>query len=260
MKHFPPRATAVPLACAAAATVLMFCQTAAAVDYVTTRDTFIHFDRTDFRGNLPTDRVGKFQQDAYLADFDRAAVRTQIESALGQPLTSESQLAGVVEIHWLVKAVENTGFNTDAQYRPSVYQSDFQGSDNWVELESNYTQAANGVPWHDNGGTPVGHFFDGVRFPFNDPPEAWGAAPETFRDWLLDDAVAFALLNDPDAVGLTFNHADGDNNGFIYAREAAADDQPFLRVLVVPEPASAAGMSLVAAAGFVNAATRRRRR
>jgi hypothetical protein len=243
---------------------------ATVIDYLPTRDTFMRGGPTDLHGSSPNGRASKAYLDFYLSDFDRAAIVSAIESEMGHPLTFDD-MAGI-EILWSLFSNDFQGYQPTALSRPAV----FQGIEGWIEGTNSTAGAtkgfafydpsnpANNLTWKNRSGVDVATFLNLDKVE-NASFEEWGGVPYTYREWALDDAVAFAYLTDPLSLGLFLNASDVGNDGNdlakynnteVYSRETTNTSRlPFLRVIVVPEPSS---VSLWALAALL--ASQRRRR
>jgi hypothetical protein len=220
-----------------------------------TRDTFMRGGPTDVHGTDINGRASKALIDFYLTDFDRVAIIGTIEAQLGHPFTFDDMAD--VEISWNLFSNDFQGYQPTALSRPAV----FQGTQDWVEgmngtggATKDYAlyvinDPANTVPWRNRAGDAVANFLalDKVE---NGVFEEWGGSPYSYREWALDDYVAFTYLMDPLSLGLFLNGSDlGNfdnelaryNNTEVYSRETTnLSRKPFLEVTVVPEPSACA--------------------
>jgi hypothetical protein len=234
---------------------------ATVIDYLPTRDTFMRGGLTDLHGSSPNGRASKAYLDFYLSDFDRAAIVNAIELEIGHPLTFDDM--SLIEIIWSLFSNDFQGYQPTALSRPAV----FQGVQGWIEGTDSTSGAtkgfafydpsnpANNLTWKNRAGVDVATFLnlDKVENPFF---EEWGGAPYTYRDWVLDDTVAYAYLTDPLSLGLFLNASDVGNDGNdlakynnteVYSRETTNTSRlPFLRVIVIPEPSSVSLWALAA--------------
>jgi hypothetical protein len=156
--------------------------------------------------------------DFYLSDFDRAAIISGIESELGHPFTFGDMES--VQISWHLFSNDFQGYQPTALSRPAV----IQGTQDWVEGSNSTagatkgfalydpTNAANNLQWTNNSGTPVASFLNLDKVE-NAVFEEWGGQPYTYREWVLDDVVAFTFLTDPNSLGLFLNASDVGNDG-----------------------------------------------
>ena len=242
---------------------------AAVITYLPTRDTFMRGSPTELHGTRPNGRASKAFIDFYISDYDRPQIVAAIEGELGHPLAFEDMEN--VELSLNLFSNDFQGYQPTALSRAAV----FQGTEDWVEGDATFgatkgfavydpANPANQRTWKNNAGTDVAGFLNLDKVE-NAVFEEWGGTPYTYREWILDDAVALAYLTDPLSLGLFLNASDQGNAGNelaqynnteVYSRETTNTGRlPFLRVTVVPEPAS---WSMVASA--VVLLTRRRRR
>ena len=226
---------------------------AAVITYLPTRDTFMRGAPTDLHGSSPNGRASKAFLDFYISDYDRPQITAAIESELGHPLAIEDMEN--VELSLNLFSNDFQGYQPTALSRAAV----FQGTEDWVE-GTNATfgatkgfavydpgDPANQRTWKNRAGSDVAGFLDLDKVE-NASFEEWGGTPYTYREWILDDAVAFAYLTDPLSLGLFLNASDQGNAGNelaqynnteVFSRESTNTERlPFLRVTVVPEPAS----------------------
>jgi hypothetical protein len=238
--------------------------------YEPNRDTFMRGGTTDLHGTDANGRASKAFLDFYIADFDRAAIRTHIEGQLGHPLTAADMAD--VKLKWNLFSNDFQGYQPQSMSRPAV----FQGTTDWTEGTNATLGATKGfahydpsgatpnLQWTRNDGTAVAGFInlDKVR---NAAFEEWGGEPYTYRTWTLDDNVAYSYLTDPNSLGLYLDAIDntpfGDtvnyNNTEVFSRDTAnVSRRPFLEVTVVPEPTGSGVLGL----GVVQVLLRRRRR
>jgi hypothetical protein len=244
----------------AAALIATSSAPATIVTYLPTRDTYMRgVAITDLHGSSPTGRASKTNLDFYLSDFDRATIVGAIEGEIGHALTIDDMAN--VEISWSLFSNDNEGYQPTALSRPAV----FQGQQDWVEGSDTTAGATKGyalyVPgdpantrqWTNRSGAPVSGFINLDKVE-NAVFEEWGGQAFTYRKWVLDDNVAFAYLTDPLSLGLFLNASDQNtadpldarySNTEVYSRERTNPaQQPFLEVIVVPEP------NTISVAGF----------
>ena len=237
---------------------------AAIVTYEPTRDTYMRGGLTDLHGTSPFGRASKAFLDFYLSDFDRPAIINAINAELGHPFTFDDMTD--IELSLNLFSNDSQGYQPTALSRPAV----FQGTQDWFE-GTNLTGGAtkgyalydpsdplNNLAWRNRAGNAVNGFLNLDRVE-NAVFEEWGGSPFTYREWVLDDFVAFAYLTDALSLGLFLNASDQPNPGGIeaeynntevYSRERTDPLQrPFLKVTVIPEPTAFAllGLSTVMA-------------
>jgi hypothetical protein len=238
------------------------------IDYLPTRDSFMRGTPTDLHGSSPNGRASKAFLDFYISDYDRTAITAAIQGELGHAVTFEDMEHVEVSLNFFSNDFQ--GYQPTALSRPAV----FQGTEDWVEGSDTTFGATKGFAvydpndpsnnrtWKNIAGADVAFLnLDKVE---NAAFEEWGGAPYTYREWILDDAVAFAYLTDPLSLGLFLNASDQGNvgnelaqynNTEIYSRETTAPErQPFLRLTVIPEPAT----SWLVGVGLLLLARRRR--
>jgi hypothetical protein len=221
------------------------------VNYAPTRDTFMRGTNTDLHGTSTNGRASKALLDFYITDFDRAAILTAIQTELGHSLTLADMAD--VEISWHLFSNDSQGYQPTSLSRPAV----FQGTQNWIEGTNTTSGATKGFaiydpantantrPWTDRSGATITGFLN-IDKVENASFEEWGGQPFTYREWILDDSVAFAYLTDPLTLGLFLNATDAGNDGNqnakynnteVFSRETTNTARlPFLEVVVVPEP------------------------
>jgi hypothetical protein len=243
---------------------------ATVTDYQPTRDTFMRGGLTDLYGSSTNGRASKAYLDFYLSDFDRAAIVSAIELEVGHSLTFDDMAA--IEMVWSLFSNDFQGYQPTALSRPAV----FQGVQGWIEGTNSTSGAtkgfafydpsnpANNLSWKNRAGVDVATFLNLDKVE-NANFEEWGGVPYTYREWVLDDSVAFAYLTDPLSLGLFLNASDVGNDGNelakynnteVYSRETTNTSRlPFLRVIVIPEPSST---SLCALAALLTGLRRRR--
>jgi hypothetical protein len=234
------------------------------IDYLPTRDSFMRGNPTDLHGTSPNGRASKAFLDFYISDYDRTAINAAIEAELGHPLMFEDMENVELSLNFFSNDFQ--GYQPTALSRPAV----FQGTEEWIEgtdatfgatkMLAAYdpNDPSQNRSWKNIAGVDVAFLnLDKVE---NAAFEEWGGSPYTYREWILDDAVAFAYLTDPLSLGLFLNASDQGNAGNelaqynnteIYSRETSAvERQPFLELTVIPEPASTAllgiGVALMA--------------
>jgi hypothetical protein len=228
---------------------------AAVTDYLPTRDSFMRGNPTDLHGTSPNGRASKAFIDFYISDYDRTTINGSIEAELGHSLTFEDMENVQLSLNFFSNDFQ--GYQPTALSRPAV----FQGTEDWVEgTDATFgaTKAfavydpndpSNNRTWKNRTGVDVAGFLNLDKVE-NAAFEEWGGSPYTYREWILDDAVAFAYLTDPLSLGLFLNGSDQGNAGNelaqynnteVYSRETTNTGRlPFLRVTVdaIPEPAS----------------------
>jgi hypothetical protein len=244
---------------------------AAVTNYAPIQDTYMRGGLTDLHGTSTNGRASKAFLDFYLSDFDRFAIVNAIQLELGHALTLGD--FGEIEISWNLFSNDFQGYQPTSLSRVAV----FQGTQAWIE-GSNATNGAtkgfalydpaqpgNSLMWRDRSGNSVATFLNLDKVE-NAIFEEWGGSPYTYREWVLDDFVAFTYLTDPLSLGLFLNASDFGNDGNelakynnteVYSRETTNTSRlPFLKVTVVPEPAALGLLGL----GVLLIAQRRRRR
>jgi hypothetical protein len=252
---------------------------AAVTDYTPTRDTYMRGDPADTiparHGSDETGRASKAFLDFYISDYDRPVIRAAIEAQLGHALSLADMPNVKLSLNFFSNDFE--GYKPTALSAPAV----FQGTQDWVEGTNETAGAtksyavfdpdnpANNRRWKDISGNEL----TGLEpiYPFlrlnrvqNATFEQWGGQPFTYREWVLDDDVAFAYLTDPLSLGLFLNAFDDPNepdidaqysNTEVFSRETSTPEQlPFLRVIVVPEP----GLLSIVGLGALLLVSRRR--
>lgn len=245
------RTQLLPLA-AALVLISRYAEGAAVINYAPTRDSFMRGSPTDLHGTSPNGRASKALLDFYISDYDRTGINAAIEAELGHPLMFEDMENIELSLNFFSNDFQ--GYQPTSLSRPAV----FQGTEDWVEgTDTTFgatkmfavydpNEPSNSRTWKNIAGADVAFLnLDKVE---NAVFEEWGGAPYTYREWILDDAVAFAYLTDPLSLGLFLNASDQGNfgnelaqynNTEIYSRETTAvDRQPFLEVTVIPEPAT----------------------
>ena len=226
---------------------------AAVTNYMPTRDTFMRGGPTDLHGTSTNGRASKAFLDFYLSDFDRSAILSFIDAQLGHPFGFDDMAD--VEISWNLFSNDFQGYQPTALSRPAV----FQGTQDWVEGTNSSvgatksfalydpTDNANNQTWKNRSGADVAGFLELDKVE-NASFEEWGGEAYTYREWVLDDDVAFTYLTDPLSLGLFLNASDAGNDGNeaaqynnteVFSRETTNTSRlPFLEVTVIPEPSS----------------------
>jgi len=228
---------------------------AAVTDYLPTRDSFMRGNPTDLHGTSPNGRASKAFIDFYISDYDRTAINGSIEAELGHSLTFEDMENVQLSLNFFSNDFQ--GYQPTALSRPAV----FQGTEDWVEgTDATFgatkgfavydpNDPSNNRTWKNRTGVDVAGFLNLDKVE-NAAFEEWGGSPYTYREWILDGAVAFAYLTDPLSLGLFLNGSDQGNAGNelaqynnteVYSRETTNTGRlPFLRVMVeaIPEPGS----------------------
>src|SRR5688572_16230737 len=112
-----------------AAGVLLATSLAAAqvTTYQPTRDTFMRGGATTLHGSSANGRASKTDLDFYITDFDRPAIRSAIEQALGHPLTAADMPN--VQMTWYLFSNDFQNYKPRQLSRPAV----FQGTQDWTE-------------------------------------------------------------------------------------------------------------------------------
>jgi hypothetical protein len=242
-----------------------FAHAATVTDYMPTRDTYMRTAADgvseQLNGTSTSGRASKSFLDFYITDFDRAAINASIAGQLGHALTVDDMPNVKLSLNLFNNATAE-GYTPLAQSRPAV----FLGTQDWVEGTNTTVGAtkhyaiydpansANNRTWKNSAGNDVQGFFNNTGAPNggldtvqNANFEEWGGEPFTYRQWLLDDNVAFTYLKDQFALGLFLNASDagsGNNddkysNTETWSREANDPSvRPFLQVTVIPEPGS----------------------
>jgi hypothetical protein len=248
-----------------------FVDAAAVTNYLPTRDSFMRGAPTDLHGTSPNGRASKAFLDFYISDYDRVEITAAIVAELGHPLAFDDMEK--VELSLNLFSNDFQGYQPTALSRAAV----FQGTEDWVEGSDvtfgatkafavyDPNNAANNRTWKNRSGADVAGFLNLDRVE-NAVFEEWGGTPYTYREWILDDAVAFAYLTDPLSLGLFLNASDQPNvggelaqynNTEVFSRETTDTGRlPFLKLTVIPEPAA----SGLLACGFVWIIAVRRRR
>jgi hypothetical protein len=222
-------------------------------------------------GTSTSGRAAKSFGDFYITDFDRAAINASIAGQLGHALTVGDMANVKLSLNLFSNDFE--GYQPTALARPAVFMGTrdwVEGTDTTVGATKNYAfydpvTPANNLPWKNLAGTDVRWFLNLDKVE-NANFEEWGGQAFTYRQWRLDDNVAFTYLTNASALGLFLNASDAPNPGGdpaqysnteTFSRERADPAvRPFLQVTVVPEPGS---LSIFALGALLLAHRRRRR-
>jgi hypothetical protein len=207
--------------------------------------------------------VASSSHDGYLAVFNAATIKSNLESELGFTIDDVGDLANVTAT-WNLKWSGSADGSDLAEYTPAVFRTgtvgphptraDFYFADHGNSA-INTADPAN-IPWTNLAGTAVGDFSDVNTAIRNASSTVWGTRDaNSHKPFELDDAVLFALLTDSLSRGLTMVAANTTpNNHNIFGVNSTDANDPFLQITVVPEPAA---VSLLALGGLM--ALRRRR-
>jgi hypothetical protein len=169
---------------------------AAVINYLPTRDSFMRGNPTDLHGTSPNGRASKAFLDFYISDYDRTAINAAIEAELGHPLMFEDMENVELSLNFFSNDFQ--GYQPTALSRPAV----FQGTEEWIEgTDATFgatkmlavydpNDPSQNRSWKNIAGVDVAFLnLDKVE---NAAFEEWGGSPYTYREWILDDAVAFA--------------------------------------------------------------------
>jgi hypothetical protein len=274
--------TLVWAVCILGAVAPVFAQGVFINDYAATKDTFLGHSGTPENGgryqpdanlgSLKFGRVGKYNADAMIMDFDRAAMLTWINGIYaangGGAISDISQIRNGAVTMTLNVTAYGDGWGETWTPPPTLFGDYFwpgvrlSKGQNWGEMTATFNNADGlGSPWHDSTGTPLANMYtDGTQWRnntiVNANSEQWGAADtlgggsdvyvyDTPRPWKLDDSVAFAALTNPDVVAFqlvadylnkpwtsAFNGVD-DCNGTVYSREHGLTEyRPYVEIMV----------------------------
>jgi len=221
-------------------------------------------------------RVGKGNgQDGMIVDFDRAAAATWVQSlytaANAGTISNPSQLGnGAVTVTMFLTPYDS--WEESGSIPPTVFGHYYtpgvrisKGAD-WTETTATYSWAGADATqkWHSASGTEIASIYLGFNMATNDihanmienaSSEQWGAADtigggtdvyvyDTPRPWKLDQSVAWAALENADAVGFQMMHdylnkpwtapgVQDDCTGSVYGRlHGLTEYRPYLEVAV----------------------------